>query len=95
MGMTRKIDPNFIIARTIRSQDRGGDITEDETVRFKAYLMSMGIDDPVTRDAYKSSNEYFRQLAMQLSQILEEPIKVCGQFCCRYHSDTSSLIYQS
>lgn len=38
--------------------------------------MSMGIDDPVTRDGYKSSNEYFRQLAMQLVQILEEPVKV-------------------
>lgn len=57
-------------------QERQGDITEDETVRFKSYLMSMGIDDPVTRDAYKSSNEYFKQLAIQLSQILEEPIKV-------------------
>jgi ESCRT-II complex subunit VPS36 len=38
--------------------------------------MSLGIDDPVTRDAYKSSNEYFRQLARQLAEILDEPIKV-------------------
>lgn len=38
--------------------------------------MSLGIDDPVTRDAYKSSNEYFKQLAKQLAIILEEPIKV-------------------
>ena len=38
--------------------------------------MSLGIDDPVTRDAYKTSNEYFRQLARQLSEILEEPVKV-------------------
>ena len=38
--------------------------------------MSMGIEDPVTRDAYKSTNEYYRQLAMQLAQILDEPIKV-------------------
>jgi ESCRT-II complex subunit VPS36 len=59
-------------------QARQGDITEDETVRFKAYLMSLGIDDPVTRDAYKSSNEYFVQLARQLAYILEEPIKVCS-----------------
>jgi ESCRT-II complex subunit VPS36 len=57
-------------------QARQGDITEDETVRFKAYLMSLGIDDPVTRDVYKSSNEYFEQLAKQLAHILEEPIKV-------------------
>lgn len=40
--------------------------------------MSLGIDDPVTRDAYKSSNEYFKQLAKQLAHILEEPIKVCS-----------------
>ncbi|KAH0550447.1 vacuolar protein-sorting-associated protein 36 [Cotesia glomerata] len=68
------------ISKTISNKirERQGDITEDETVRFKSYLMSMGIDDPVTRDAYKSSNEYFKQLAIQLSQILEEPIKEVG-----------------
>lgn len=38
--------------------------------------MSLGIDDPVTRDAYKSSNQYFQQLARQLAQILEAPIQV-------------------
>ncbi|XP_034942295.1 vacuolar protein-sorting-associated protein 36 [Chelonus insularis] len=68
------------ISKTISTKirERKGDITEDETVRFKSYLMSMGIDDPVTRDAYKSSNEYFRQLALQLAQILEEPVKEVG-----------------
>lgn len=40
--------------------------------------MSLGIDDPVTRDAYKSSNEYFKQLAKQLTDILEEPITEVG-----------------
>ena len=38
--------------------------------------MSLGIDDPVTRDAYKSRHEYFRGLAGQLVEILEEPINV-------------------
>ncbi|KAL0111398.1 hypothetical protein PUN28_012944 [Cardiocondyla obscurior] len=68
------------ISKTISAKIRArqGDITEDETVRFKAYLMSLGIDDPVTRDAYKSSNEYFEQLAKQLAYILEEPIKEVG-----------------
>ncbi|KAF7988292.1 hypothetical protein HCN44_009937 [Aphidius gifuensis] len=68
------------ISKTISAKikERQGDITEDETVKFKSYLMSLGIDDPVTREACKSSNEYFRQLAMQLSQILEEPIKEVG-----------------
>lgn len=68
------------ISKTISAKIRArqGDITEDETVRFKAYLMSLGIDDPVTRDTYKSSNEYFIQLAKQLAYILEEPIKEVG-----------------
>jgi len=61
-------------------QARQGDITENETVRFKTYLLSLGIDDPVTRDVYKSSNEYFEQLAKQLACILEEPIKVCSLY---------------
>lgn len=68
------------ISKTISTKirERQGDITEDETVRFKSYLMSLGIDDPVTRDAYRSSNEYFRQLARQLAEILEEPITEVG-----------------
>ncbi|XP_020283297.1 vacuolar protein-sorting-associated protein 36 [Pseudomyrmex gracilis] len=63
---------------SVKIRARQGDITEDETVRFKSYLMSLGIDDPVTRDAYKTSNEYFKQLAKQLACILEEPIKEAG-----------------
>ncbi|XP_011499251.1 PREDICTED: vacuolar protein-sorting-associated protein 36 isoform X2 [Ceratosolen solmsi marchali] len=77
MGMAKDM---VSITKTISAKirERQGDITEDETVRFKSYLMSLGIDDPVTRDAYKSSNEYFRQLARQLAEILEEPIKEVG-----------------
>ncbi|XP_026675116.1 vacuolar protein-sorting-associated protein 36, partial [Ceratina calcarata] len=68
------------ISKTISAKirERQGDITEDETVRFKSYLMSLGIDDPVTRDAYKNSNEYVKQLARELANILEEPIKEVG-----------------
>ncbi|CAL7936419.1 unnamed protein product [Xylocopa violacea] len=68
------------ISKTISAKirERQGDITEDETIRFKSYLMSLGIDDPVTRDAYKNSNEYFKQLAKQLADILEEPITEVG-----------------
>lgn len=57
-------------------QEKQGDITEDETVRFKSYLLSLGIDDPVTRGAYSNQNEYFKSLSRQLAQILEDPIKV-------------------
>ncbi|XP_076276417.1 vacuolar protein sorting 36 [Lasioglossum baleicum] len=77
MGMAKDM---VSISKTISAKirERQGDITEDETVRFKSYLMSLGIDDPVTRDAYRSSNEYFKQLAKQLADILEEPIKEVG-----------------
>ncbi|XP_076675499.1 vacuolar protein sorting 36 [Andrena cerasifolii] len=77
MGMAKDM---VSISKTISAKirERQGDITEDETVRFKSYLMSLGIDDPVTRDAYKSSNEYFKQLAKQLADILEEPINEVG-----------------
>lgn len=59
-------------------RDRQGDITEDETVRFKSYLMSLGIDDPVTKDSYKSNNKYYRDLAKQISDILLGPITEVG-----------------
>ncbi|KAJ8668101.1 hypothetical protein QAD02_009764 [Eretmocerus hayati] len=77
MGMAKDmVGLSKNIATKIR--ERQGDITEDETIRFKSYLMSLGIDDPVTRDAYKSSNDYFKELARQMSGILEEPIKDVG-----------------
>ncbi|XP_043259390.1 vacuolar protein-sorting-associated protein 36 [Colletes gigas] len=68
------------ISKTISAKirERQGNISEDETVTFKSYLLSLGIDDPVTRDAYKTSNEYFKQLAKQLADILDEPIKDVG-----------------
>lgn len=59
-------------------QDRQGDITEDETIRFKSYLMSLGIDDPVTRDSHKSDNQYYRSLAKQICDILQTPISEMG-----------------
>ncbi|KAK5644227.1 hypothetical protein RI129_008072 [Pyrocoelia pectoralis] len=59
-------------------REKQGDITEDETVRFKLYLLSLGIDDPVTRDAYKSDNQYYRSLAKQVVDILITPITEAG-----------------
>jgi len=57
-------------------QEKQGDITEDETVRFKSYLLSLGIDDPVTRNDFRSQNQYYKELARQLADILEQPITV-------------------
>uniref|UniRef100_A0A452DUR6 Vacuolar protein-sorting-associated protein 36 n=1 Tax=Capra hircus TaxID=9925 RepID=A0A452DUR6_CAPHI len=51
-------------------KDKQGDITEDETIRFKSYLLSMGIANPVTRETYGSGTQYHMQLAKQLAGIL-------------------------
>lgn len=68
------------LSRTISNKirDKQGDITEDETVRFKSYLLSLGIDDPVTRGSYKSDSQYYRSLAKQISEILQRHIKDMG-----------------
>uniref|UniRef100_A0A8D0YJR3 Vacuolar protein-sorting-associated protein 36 n=1 Tax=Sus scrofa TaxID=9823 RepID=A0A8D0YJR3_PIG len=56
-------------------KDKQGDITEDETIRFKSYLLSMGIANPVTRETYGSGTQYHMQLAKQLAGILQAPLE--------------------
>ncbi|XP_055529983.1 vacuolar protein-sorting-associated protein 36 [Wyeomyia smithii] len=65
-----------VVSSKIR--ERQGDISEDETVRFKSYLMSLGIDDPVTRDGTRSNTEYFMKLSQQLCEMLLDPITEAG-----------------
>lgn len=65
-----------VISTKIR--ERQGDISDDETVRFKSYLMSLGIDDPVTRDNAQSNSEYFKLLANQICEMLLDPITETG-----------------
>lgn len=65
-----------VISNKIR--ERHGEISEDETVRFKSYLMSLGIDDPVTRGSAQSNTEYFQLLANQICEVLLDPITECG-----------------
>ncbi|XP_030757433.1 vacuolar protein-sorting-associated protein 36 [Sitophilus oryzae] len=65
-------------AISTKIKDKQGDITEDETIRFKSYLMSLGIDDPVTRDGYKSSNQYYKGVAKELSDFLYKYIEDMG-----------------
>lgn len=59
-------------------KEKTGDISEDETVRFKSYLLSLGIETPVTRDAYKSDTLYFENLAKQVVEIVEKPVGDAG-----------------
>ncbi|XP_055613747.1 vacuolar protein-sorting-associated protein 36 [Uranotaenia lowii] len=65
-----------VVSTKIR--ERHGEISEDETVRFKSYLMSLGIDDPVTRDGTRSNSEYFMKLSQQLCEMLLDPISESG-----------------
>ena len=55
-------------------------MTDDETVQFKSYLLSLGISDPVTRDTHGTGQAYFRELAREIYKILEKPLKVCALF---------------
>ncbi|XP_053419093.1 vacuolar protein-sorting-associated protein 36 isoform X2 [Nycticebus coucang] len=59
-------------------KEKQGDITEDETIRFKSYLLSMGIANPVTRETYGSGTQYHMQLAKQLAGILQAPLEERG-----------------
>nr|CAD7396563.1 unnamed protein product [Timema cristinae] len=77
MGMAKDmVNLSKTISQKIR--EKQGDITEDETVKFKSYLLSLGIDDPVTRGSYRSENQYYQGLARELADILETPIKEVG-----------------
>ncbi|XP_032535568.1 vacuolar protein-sorting-associated protein 36 isoform X2 [Chiroxiphia lanceolata] len=59
-------------------KEKQGDITEDETIRFKSYLLSMGIANPVTRETYGSGTQYHMQLAKQLAGMLQTPLEERG-----------------
>ncbi|KZS08099.1 Vacuolar protein-sorting-associated protein 36 [Daphnia magna] len=61
-------------------KDRHGDISDDETVKFKSYLLSLGIEDPVTRNACSSSNMFCQHLAKEITTFLLTPISDSGGF---------------
>ncbi|CAH2062899.1 unnamed protein product, partial [Iphiclides podalirius] len=68
------------ISKTISTKirEKQGDISEDDTVRFKSYLMSLGIDDPVTRDAFRSDSDFYLNLAQQISDMMVAVLMECG-----------------
>ncbi|CAH1257735.1 VPS36 [Branchiostoma lanceolatum] len=68
------------LSKTIaqKIQDKQGAISEDETVQFKSYLLSLGIPNPVTRETHGSGTNYHMQLAKELSQVLQQPLQECG-----------------
>ncbi|KAK2708295.1 hypothetical protein QYM36_014037, partial [Artemia franciscana] len=56
--------------------EKKGNISEDETVLFKSYLLTLGIDDPVTRDTHGTSNNYYEKLGMEIENALFRPVEV-------------------
>ncbi|GFN75050.1 vacuolar protein-sorting-associated protein 36 [Plakobranchus ocellatus] len=68
------------LSKTIATKikEKQGDITEDETVKFKSYLLSMGISNPVTRETHGEGDKYYSELARQLSTLLTKPIEDSG-----------------
>ena len=63
---------NRMSKRIREKQD--GDVSDDETIQFKSYLMSMGISDPVTRETSGGSKQtYFVQLAKEIESALRQP----------------------
>ena len=51
-----------------------------QTTRFKSYLLSLGINDPVTRETHGHGDTYLRELAKQISDVMEKPLKVIQSF---------------
>nr|ADD24139.1 Vacuolar protein-sorting-associated protein 36 [Lepeophtheirus salmonis] len=72
--------PMVALSKSISSKirEKKGNITEDETIQFKSYLLSLGISDPVTRESHGSGEKYHLQLAKEIFTILESPMKDAG-----------------
>ena len=68
---------NSLVNITVESLPRAFHVSEYhlQTIRFKSYLLSLGIPDPVTRETHGSGNKYFRELAKEISSALEQPLK--------------------
>uniref|UniRef100_A0A8C9VMB0 Vacuolar protein-sorting-associated protein 36 n=1 Tax=Scleropages formosus TaxID=113540 RepID=A0A8C9VMB0_SCLFO len=75
-GAKEMVELSRSIANKIK--EKQGDITEDETIRFKSYLLSMGIANPVTRETHGSGTHYHMQLAKQLADMLLAPLQERG-----------------
>lgn len=59
-------------------KEHSGEVSADDTTQFRSYLLSLGIDDPVTRETYGNATEYHHHLAKEIVQALDEPVKEAG-----------------
>ncbi|ELU13615.1 hypothetical protein CAPTEDRAFT_176734 [Capitella teleta] len=63
---------------TQKIKDKRGEITDDETVQLKSYLLSLGVADPVTRETHGSGDTFYKELARQVSDVMTQPLQECG-----------------
>lgn len=61
-------------------------------MRFKSYLMSLGIDDPVTRDAFRSDSEYYMGLSHQIADMIVAALVVSISYAYNYISITLAFL---
>ncbi|KAL5236261.1 hypothetical protein ACI65C_003671 [Semiaphis heraclei] len=59
-------------------KEKQGAISDDETVRFKSYLLGLGVDDPVTRSSFTDSNAYFNTLCKEIIKIIQVSLEEVG-----------------
>lgn len=65
-------------AISLKIRERQTEASEDETLKFKSLLMSLGIDDPVTKDNFTSNTEFLRGLGNEICQSLLDVMTVSG-----------------
>lgn len=63
-------------AISLKIRERQTEASEDETLKFKTLLMSLGINDPVTKDNFTSNTEYLRSLGNEICQSLLDVMTV-------------------
>ncbi|KAK4306004.1 hypothetical protein Pmani_022149 [Petrolisthes manimaculis] len=68
------------ISKSISSKmkERSGEVSADDATQFRSYLLSLGIDDPVTRETHGSATTYHHNLAREIANALETPVKEAG-----------------
>ncbi|KAK6976532.1 vacuolar protein-sorting-associated protein 36 [Biomphalaria glabrata] len=79
-NLMEKAKEMVTLSKTIATKikDKQGEITEDETVKFKSYLLSMGIPNPVTKETHGTGDKYYSELAKELSSVLAKQIQETG-----------------
>lgn len=57
---------------------RQGEISADETVRLRAQLLGLGIDNPVVRDQLGDASDFHALLAQEIGSLLLQPLQAAG-----------------